>query len=111
MLLLWERHTFDVITYCGGLHHKFGVWGRERLQCKRLFVRHILVRKGKVSKTTRAQEIRGAMWGALMRDHKPPGRRRLSPFTLARGQGWVHGVSSSEVRRSGTRATEHQNAQ
>ena len=42
------------------------------------------------------------MWGASMHDHKPPGWRRLSPH------GWVHGVSSSEVRRSATRATEHE---
>ena len=44
------------------------------------------------------------MWGASMQDHEPPGRRRLSPH------GWVYGVSSSEVRRSATRATEHYGA-
>ena len=40
------------------------------------------------------------MWGALMQDHEPPGRRRLSPH------GWVYGVSGSEGPRSDTRATE-----
>ena len=31
----------------------------------------------------------------------------IEPFYPRKGQGWVHGVSSSEVRRSGTRAKEH----
>ena len=49
----------------------------------------------------RKPKIRVTMWGASMQDHEPPGWRQLSPH------GRVHGVSSSEVRRSGTRATEH----
>ena len=44
------------------------------------------------------------MWGASMQDHEPPGRRRLSLH------GCIHGVSSSEVRRSATRATERYGA-
>ena len=101
MLSRWNRHTFDVITYLGGLHHKFGEVGQGKLQCRHLLVRLIVVLKEKKAVTTRAYEPRGAMWGASMQDHEPPGRRRLSP------QGWVHGVSSSEVRRSATRATKH----
>ena len=40
------------------------------------------------------------MWGALMMDYEPPGRRRLSLH------GCIHGVSSSEVPHSDARTTE-----
>lgn len=41
------------------------------------------------------------MWGALMTDLEPPGRRRQSLY------GRTRGVSGSEVRRSEPRTTEH----
>ncbi len=49
----------------------------------------------------RFYNVKAAMWGALMTDHEPPGRRRLSLH------GRTRGVSDSEVRRSDARTTEH----